>query len=267
MLDSRVSGNDQPSQDSTSPASLSGIKVTKNSTMLIAEFTRNVVSSKATRDYTISLTSAMTMIWATHASRPISGFGSVAKHQYDGSITVSFGGSQPCDAAASTGTTYTSPGGDFRLAWALSPDSTSMTFTMEATSTGWISFGFGTTGTMAGSDMYVGWVTSGGVATVSDAYSIGQSLPQPDTSQGGTTDVTAVTGSVVRVWEGEWKGMGRTGGRGRVAYERRGGRVCRGPGLSHPPTHLSPQPGPPKPPAHSTANPERAFNACNAFPM
>ena len=197
VLDGTIHGNDQPSKDSSSPASLANIVVSRNSTYLIGEFSRAITSAKATKDYTISLTAPMTVIWATHPSSKITSWGNVAHHRQQGSISVSFGASQPCNAPPTTGNFFESPGQDYRLWWTPSSDGTSITFTMEADVTGWVAVGFGAGGTMANSDIYVGWVT-GSTVTLSDAWATGQSTPMPDTSQGGTSDVTNVAGSVVR---------------------------------------------------------------------
>jgi hypothetical protein len=198
VLDGRVAGNNQPTQDSTAPLSLSNITVTKNATHLIGEFARPLVSAKATRDYTISLTAPINVIWAVHHDSPIQSWGNVDSHTFYGSTPVNFGASSPCEGAAPTGSSFVSPGGNFRLSWSLAPGGTAMTFTMQATAVGWISFGFGTTGLMASSDMYVGWVSGAGGVTVSDTWGTGHSTPLPDTAQGGTNDVTNVSGSKVR---------------------------------------------------------------------
>jgi hypothetical protein len=88
--------------------------------------------------------------------------------------------------------------GDFKVHWTLSGDS--ITFGLEAKTTGWVSIGFGSS-VMSGADMVIGWVDSQGSVTVIDSYTQEGSRQHPaDTNQGGTDDILEFGGSENNGW-------------------------------------------------------------------
>ena len=168
--------------------------------MLVGEFRRLLNTTKTTKDYVISQTATMPMIWAINYQRSFNSSGSIPMHTYQGTAFINFGVPQPCGGGGNTTSapnSYLSPNHDFWLSWDLDSGKTSITFTMSALATGWIGIGIGSTATMTNTDMYIGWIEANGTVTFSDAWSTGHSVALPDTSQGGRYDATNITGSAV----------------------------------------------------------------------
>ncbi|KAH3743555.1 glucooligosaccharide oxidase, partial [Pelomyxa schiedti] len=90
---------------------------------------------------------------------------------------------------------WMSPNQAFILSWVVSPDKLSITFSMTGRTTGWVSMGLNSQCSMTSADKVVGWVDSGGALTIMDAYSTGYTVPPLDTSMGGTSDITATSGT------------------------------------------------------------------------
>ena len=106
-------------------------------------------------------------------------------------------------AAVRASGTFSTGDGMYALTWTTT--ATTITFTVSgAVGSGWLGVGIATAPFMAGADMYLAYV-SGATATVVDSSALGESMPPSDVSQGGTSNVASVSGSVVRL-----KGGGRT---------------------------------------------------------
>ena len=190
----------------------------QTATSVRISFTRALVTGDASTDVAIG-NAALFLLWAYS---PVAGYSPsiYGQHTVYGSTyvnLVSAGnvGTPPPTVApttpvpttpgpptsppvASNATGYTSPDGVLSVAWTV--NASSITFTLVANVTGWVSVGLNpSSGVMAGSDMYVGWVESGtGAVTLVDGWSTGHSTPLPDTLQGGQTDVAGVSGTLVR---------------------------------------------------------------------
>ena len=97
LLDGTVKSYAPPLLDTASPLSLQDVLVTRNTTTLVAEFTRALESAKPATDYTISLTAPSTVIWSSHPAKRIDSLGKMKTHLNRGSATVAFGASRPCN--------------------------------------------------------------------------------------------------------------------------------------------------------------------------
>ena len=179
---------------------------TQNATTTRITFTR-LLSTGDSKDFVIP-NAAIYMIWAyspTKGSSPTS----YPQHTVYNFATINFlnagaviGTPAPTTPApstsppvAATAPSYTTPNGVMSVRWNVT--ATTITFTVVANVTGWVSIGLNSAALMAGADMYIGYVSSGTVV-VQDAFSTGHSQPQADTSNGGTSDVTNLSGSQVR---------------------------------------------------------------------
>ena len=66
------------------------------------------------------------------------------------------------------------------LEWSV--NGTVIHFDITVSTTGWVGLGFNTAPSMAGADMYTGWINdTNGNVTLLDTYSTGQSIPTIDT--------------------------------------------------------------------------------------
>jgi len=107
-------------------------------------------------------------------------------------------GHQQSTAPTTTPTTSTfkNTAGTWQTTWKIDSTAQTITFTVTGkTTTGWVGMGLGTE--MAPSDIYVGWLQADGTAVMTDRYATQYAMPLEDTAQGGTDDVTGVTGSLV----------------------------------------------------------------------
>jgi len=161
----------RPSYDTEQ--NLEGISGSTSGGTTTITFTRRANTGDASQDVVISNTTAMNILWA-YCSSAGSGSGAGAtyqEHTQDGTDLINFNpsGGTPTPGNG-TNDTFSSPAGDFTLTWSLSADLSSITFTMTALTTGWLSFGISTTGQPSPHDnaqMYVAWV-SGGTTTLLD---------------------------------------------------------------------------------------------------
>ena len=93
---------------------------------------------------------------------------------------------------------FRSPDGVYAVCWEADLDAGTITFTMSANVTGWLSVGIGAMHTMADADMYTAWIGTDGAVVVLDTFGTGHGRPQEDTAMGGTHDAFNVTGTLVR---------------------------------------------------------------------
>lgn len=68
-----------------------------------------------------------------------------------------------------------------------------MVFTLSAPTTGWVSLGIDPTSRMEGAQYVIGFVTSDGKGFVSDEWGTGAYSHAPDTSIGGSSDITLIS--------------------------------------------------------------------------
>lgn len=195
IIDYYLAGYNKPIKNSVD--TLKNKLVTVSSNRLVGEFTRSLVAT-SNQDWTISLTAPMFVIWAYHPSNKIKNSGlDCPEHRTNyGGTQVHFGRASSCTASSSNGTSWTSSAGDFRLKWSRGVENSVdyIEFTMDADTTGYLSLGLSTTGSMSQSDMYTGWVV-GTTVSLFDVYSPDKNQPLLDTAQGGTSDVRGISGS------------------------------------------------------------------------
>ena len=204
LLDGVVREYSAPTPDADAPASLADVQVTRTPSYLVAEFSRALDTGKAATDYAIALNAPMTLIWALHAANRAGGLSALEEHTAVGQATVSFGESQPCPPGSvaspprppTAPNLFTTRDNVFALAWNASAEA--ITFTMSSAFTGWVAIGLNSQPTMAGADMYVGWVgRKSGKAVVLDTHGTGRETPVSDTERGGRSDVYDVRGHLV----------------------------------------------------------------------
>jgi len=205
LLDGVVREYSVPTPDAAAPASLEDVQVTRTPSHLIAEFSRALDTGKAATDYAIALDAPTTLIWALHGANRAGGLSALEEHAAVGQATVTFGAGQPCPPGtvgspprpATAPNPFATRDNAFALAWNASAEA--ITFTMSSAFTGWVAIGLNNKPTMAGADMYVGWVgRKTGNVVVLDTHGTGRETPVPDTEGGGSSDVYDVRGSLVR---------------------------------------------------------------------
>jgi len=84
----------------------------------------------------------------------------------------------------------------FTLEWRTNIDT--LDLRLRFPTTGWIAVGFGATGEMEGSDIYIGYVADDGTVTVVDSYGTSPQTHAPDIDEGGQDNVTNVSGETRR---------------------------------------------------------------------
>ncbi|PRP83649.1 glucooligosaccharide oxidase [Planoprotostelium fungivorum] len=204
-----ITATARPDFDSTQ--NCQKISVTRNATMLWSEWNRALDTGDSASDRTITPGTANKVIWATNPNDPIGNHpfhfitidlipesNKISKqHSLDGgmgSVTIDFGGSSTCDPPPANSTSLTSPSGGWKVKWNLSADLKFITFNIVAKTTGWVAIGINNSPSMVGADVVVAWVTNGAL-TIFDGFASARVQPSPDTSNGGTNDISAATGS------------------------------------------------------------------------
>jgi hypothetical protein len=74
-------------------------------------------------------------------------------------------------------------------------DGQSLNIIVSAPTEGWIGVGFDPTTQMLGANILIGYVDSAGAAQVSDEYGHATTAHQADTADGGTNDLTGISGT------------------------------------------------------------------------
>jgi hypothetical protein len=90
------------------------------------------------------------------------------------------------------------PFGDnsYNLSWNIDEAAGLINMTLDCATTGWVGIGLSDTGMMANSDLVVCWITPENVPTCFDGHAVGYSFNK-DEANGGTNDLSGVTGSVI----------------------------------------------------------------------
>ncbi len=81
---------------------------------------------------------------------------------------------------------------DFTMEWSILENE--IAISMSAPTTGWVAVGFDPSAAMKDADIVIGYVENGEVF-ISDDWGDGHITHSPDTELGGTSNVTAITGS------------------------------------------------------------------------
>jgi hypothetical protein len=116
------------------------------------------------------------------------------QHKSDcfGTFGINFASSS-CDPPAQENGVFTSASGDFRLEWIPTPSDpdNSLTFTIQAQTTGWASVGFSTQPIAHSNvDVISGFIDTTGTVTLQDGFLNSYSYPAMDASN----DINAISG-------------------------------------------------------------------------
>ena len=99
--------------------------------------------------------------------------------------------------ASTSGGGFASFDGAFVVRYAVSPDASSITFNVDAATSGWVGFGFSLGARdHLNTEMWVCSVAGDGTVTALDTYSTARALPASDDALGGAQDLTDVSGSI-----------------------------------------------------------------------
>lgn len=178
--------------------------------MTTIEFSRKLATGHADdRDFKVD-GSNMFLIWAVGSDIPSQDGSTFSKHSLKGvsyvnlTATSTCPPSPPADTDAPISFSWTSSSQNFGMTWSI-VDQTDIEMTMTGLTDGWIGMGFSDTNSMLYSDMVVGWVNDDTlVPTIYDSYVSDKRIrPTPDTSLGGTKDVSIVSGTQVELSNGE----------------------------------------------------------------